>query len=1016
MKYNLTKTILIGLILSSFSSISFAWPVVNGIAICTAANNQDNPQIVSDGSGGTIISWEDERNGYGIYAQRVNSSGSTLWILNGVAICTATTSQEFPRMVSDGAGGTIIAWLDLQNETENYANFNIYAQRVNSSGSTLWTLNGVSIGSAANVNTFLLQYFPSIVSDGSGGAIITWWDADIYAQRVDSMGNTLWTTNGVAICTVDQLFQTIVSDGAGGAIITWNDDRDETGWHIYAQRVDSMGNTLWTTNGVAICTAANGQGNPQIVSDGSGGAIIIWGDDRNGWGYPNIYAQRVDSTGSTLWTLNGVAICTGAYSQENPTLVSNGSGGAIITWQDYRNASTYNIYAQRVDFTGSTLWIVNGVAICTAVNWQESPTLVSDGSGGAIITWQDDRNDTTSNFGNWDIYTQRVNSMGSTLWTLNGVAICTGAYSQENPTLVSNGSGGAIVTWQDLRNGIDWDIYAQSVDSSGIAGPIPPFFSTLPALKLFSNQSINNALFLEDYNTSGVATGYSILNDFEGLATLTGSTESQGAYGSPTVGTNTFIASNAVGTSTADSQVKYSTYKIYKLPEIGLTVGSSWDVNVGNYTYDTSGLALSPSFGNQDSLNVSDLSSVTAYWVNDSVVRITSLQSFSGAVDIDVTASPNAVAPFGSDVDVERIQVYSNLLANNTFSTSNDTSIWMPLEIPPGRSTLASQQWISSYTDAAGTKANGVWQFTFADASSGVKSTPALSDWINITNGQWYTFRIRLVADTPNNNHLALLFGFTNYPSSGTQTDIVGNVLFGVPTVWTWQEAPLLAHGSSALGYPQFQFKAGGAGSIYVDEIQILNATPELMQARSNTHLHYLYGQFTTGNDTTGWGQELYPGSVSAPPGISVNNGLVLDFTGAGVGTTAQEGIKWTANNGVQGPGHAYTFPVNVNRQAGVQLTLSMENGNFNTTLGIVLVAAYGAQTAGQQGIGKIIAAAGVGTLVSGNYYAIGEALYPYVQGQFGVRSDAPGILEVSNVDVNVDNDDPNFGDGSLFP
>jgi hypothetical protein len=151
------------------------------------------------------------------------------------------------------------------------------------------------------------------------------------------------------------------------------------------------------------------------------------------------------------------------------------------------------------------------------------------------------------------------------------------------------------------------------------------------------------------------------------------------------------------------------------------------------------------------------------------------------------------------------------------------------------------------------------------ERNSGVKSTPAVSDWITITNGQWYTFRIHLVADSTNNSHTALLFGYTNYPGAGVVTDIVGNVLFGVPTVWTWQEAPLLAHGSSVYGYPQFQFKAGGAGSIYVDEIQIINAVPALLEARSNTQFHYLYGQFTTGNDTTGWGQQIYTGAGSAP-------------------------------------------------------------------------------------------------------------------------------------------------------
>ncbi len=541
--------------------------------------------------------------------------------------------------------------------------------------------------------------------------------------------------------------------------------------------------------------------------------------------------------------------------------------------------------------------------------------------------------------------------------------------------------------------------------------PISPKFSQIPYLKLFTNQSVTHAFDLDDYNTGSLATTYSILTNFLFLGSLDNNSVNQGAYGSATVGTNTFVISNSMGTTTASNEVKYSTFKIYKLPQVGLTLGSSWDLNISGYTSSSTGLAIPPSFGNTDSLNVSDTTLVSATWLGNTVIRLTSLQSFYGAVNVDVIASTNSNSPFGIDMDKERIQVYTNRLANSTFTTSNDTSIWMPLELAPGRTTLATQNWISSYTDSAGNQANGVWQFTFADVNGGVKSTPVTSNWITIVNGQWYTFRIRLVADTPNNSHQSLLFGYTNYPGTGTQTDIVGNVLFGVPTVWTWQEAPLLAHGSSALGYPQFQFKAGGAGSIYVDEIQIINATPALMQARSNTHSHYLYGQFTTGNDTMGWGQELYPGSVSAPS-ITVNNGLVLNFAGAGVGTTAQEGIKWTANNGVLG---VYSFPDKVNHQVGTQLTLSIVSGNFNT-LGIVLVAAYGTATAGDQDIDNLIAAAGVGTLVSGNYYAIGDALYPYIQGQFGLRSDASGILEVNNVDVNVDNDDPNFGDPTLFP
>jgi hypothetical protein len=53
-------------------------------------------------------------------------------------------------------------------------------------------------------------------------------------------------------------------------------------WNIYAKRVNSAGVVQWTAGSVAIFTAANDQLAPQIISDGSGGAIITWTDLRSG--------------------------------------------------------------------------------------------------------------------------------------------------------------------------------------------------------------------------------------------------------------------------------------------------------------------------------------------------------------------------------------------------------------------------------------------------------------------------------------------------------------------------------------------------------------------------------------------------------------------------------------------------------------------------------------------------------------------------------------------------------------
>ena len=143
---------------------------------------------------------------------------------------------------------------------------------------------------------------------------------------------------------------------------------------------------LWQVDGVALSTAVNSQDNPKIVSDGAGGAIVTWTDLRNDT--YDIYAQRVSATGAPLWTPDGVALCIAEGVQQSPTIISDGAGGAIVTWFDARSGPNH-IYAQRVNASGIPQWATDGVALCTAANGQFYPTIVSDGAGGAIVTWED---------------------------------------------------------------------------------------------------------------------------------------------------------------------------------------------------------------------------------------------------------------------------------------------------------------------------------------------------------------------------------------------------------------------------------------------------------------------------------------------------------------------------------------------------------------------------------------------------------------------------------------------------
>ncbi|MDD5556677.1 MAG: hypothetical protein PHN82_05430 [bacterium] len=329
------------------------------------------------------------------------------------------------------------------------------------SAGVMWTPDGVLVRGPDTAGT---ADVPTLASDGSGGAIASWWDNrnganDIYAQKVDAGGSPAWVEDGVRLCGSGAAYGPIaVSDDAGGAIVVWVDYR--SGWgNLYAQRVDRSGTPLWTADGVRLESVNAHAAGHHAGPDGLGGAIVTWVDVRAG--YNDVYAQRIDASGSVLWGPGGVAV-RGPYGENayDPQITTDGAGGAIVTWRDIR--SGYEIYVRRVDAAGNVLWTPGGVVLRSTGGYAWSPQIAADGSGGAIVAWQDLRS------GVGDVYAQKVDSAGITQWTTNGVAlrVIPGSHAH-SPRIAPDGSGGAIACWDDARGG-NLDVYAQKVDSAGV--------------------------------------------------------------------------------------------------------------------------------------------------------------------------------------------------------------------------------------------------------------------------------------------------------------------------------------------------------------------------------------------------------------------------------------------------------------------------------------------------------------------------------------------------------------------
>jgi hypothetical protein len=368
-------------------------------------------------------------------------------------------------MIPDGSGGAFVVW----NDSRTGESTHIFAQHLDNKGDELWGASGDTICFApAN------QYDATVASDGRGGAFFAWDDArdtqdgieDLFVQHLDSAGHPLWQQNGnnvsnnnVFVLSSSNMAPTAIPDGSGGFIVAyWNNTQ------AVAARIDAAGNVLWNVVTVDGLYPTSEQA---IAPSGVGGCIIAVTDQNDFLATgdsADITAQRIDANGNLLWGPNGAMICNAANVQDHPAIVPDGEQGAIIAWEDFRNEAMSQIYAQRVNASGKRLWTngtdSNGVLMTDTTHGGQAKISISPTSvHGAILTWNDDTN---------NVYIQKVDSAGNLLFGTTDVQLTNLTSAESSPVLTGDGADGAYVAWQDKRNvSSKYDIYAQHVFFDG---------------------------------------------------------------------------------------------------------------------------------------------------------------------------------------------------------------------------------------------------------------------------------------------------------------------------------------------------------------------------------------------------------------------------------------------------------------------------------------------------------------------------------------------------------------------
>jgi hypothetical protein len=454
--------------------------------ICNAAGLQYGPKLIKVADG-YIVFWQDQRRGSGytdIYAQKFDVDGNILWQDNGRVVAQALTnsleylSQVNPLAAPDEEGGAIVGWTDVNGG--NIYDSNSWATRVSDDSAVNWGGPGISIqgsDTAVLVHGGLhdITGVVGLAPDGEGGVFVSYswgawgsWEIRRYDANgilrsssgyVADRGGSMKMMYGGSSQGKDSVIVAWIGGAGWGPLYIAKFEDPET---QYPGNPDTM-SSLWGSIQLSPWVAVGGVFG--LISDGQGGAIITWNDERNGAYNADVFAQKIDANGSLAWTSEDVAVAVQPGGQQRPQVVSDGAGGAIIVWDDYR-AATIQVYAQHIDQDGNFDWATNGIPISSIRG--AVPKIIQADEGKYLVVWVDnDANGGTPDY----LRAQKIDDTGYLYWPSEG-SIIGNIYTTEFE-IASDDSRGAVVIWS-LGDG---DIYAKRLTPA--IGFSPAAFSFL---------------------------------------------------------------------------------------------------------------------------------------------------------------------------------------------------------------------------------------------------------------------------------------------------------------------------------------------------------------------------------------------------------------------------------------------------------------------------------------------------------------------------------------------------------
>lgn len=325
------------------------------------------PQVAALGDGTYVCSWALSNI---LYFQRINADGT-------LGVQWTYTDTGHYQAISDllpgpNAGEVISLW--VRGSTTNFTTSikGLRLQKWDGSNAQVW-----NSGAPVEVMTYLsgtpgrsIQngYFPPIVSDGAGGAIVAWYEVgnanrQARLQHVLGSGTSRFVADGLPLSTTlyttEYRSSATVAYDASADTYTIGYERSnptQSLWGMAAQHVDAAGNLLWNSGAGTEIVPFGSFHAASFINAAPGpnhSTIFTWIQYQGNSSPMVINATRMDAGGNFVWTPTTLGVSTTPNTKGRLSAALTSRSGMIIAgWADGASGSA-DLQAQNINVFGT---------------------------------------------------------------------------------------------------------------------------------------------------------------------------------------------------------------------------------------------------------------------------------------------------------------------------------------------------------------------------------------------------------------------------------------------------------------------------------------------------------------------------------------------------------------------------------------------------------------------------------------------------------------------------------------